>query len=88
MFGNAPRTMQYGVAGPSNYGLQASLQRTFKIYNDRAKFIFRADCQNVTNKTTFSGIGVNMNSSTFGQVTTATGNTGARDFMFSGRIRF
>jgi hypothetical protein len=42
----------------------------------------------VTNKVTFSGINTAVNSTTFGEVSSATSNSGSRDFQFSGRIRF
>jgi hypothetical protein len=44
--------------------------------------------QNVTNKVTFGGIGTNVDSSSFGTVSSATSNTGSRDFQFSGRLNF
>ena len=52
------------------------------------KFIFAVDCQNLTNKVTFGGIGANVDSASFGTVSTATNNGGSRDFQFSGRINF
>ncbi len=61
--------------------------RTFDI-SERLKFVFRADCQNIPNKVTLSGIAVNPDSTNFGTVSGATGNTASRDFQFSGRINF
>jgi hypothetical protein len=37
---------------------------------------------------TFGGIGVSMNAANFGAPTSATSNTGSRDFQFSGRLNF
>jgi hypothetical protein len=88
MFGDAPRSAVFGLRNPSVYNLNASLRRTFNVTPERVKFVFAVDCQNVTNKVTFGGIGVNMNSSNFGMVSTATSNTGSRDFQFSGRLNF
>jgi hypothetical protein len=65
-----------------------SIRRSFNITPERVKFIFAVDCQNVTNKVTFGGIQTNINTATFGTVTTATSNTASRDFQFSGRITF
>lgn len=87
-FGDAARTMAYdGLRNPSAYSLNGSISRIFDI-SERFKFVFRADCQNITNKVTFSGIQTSMDSTNFGTVGGATGNTGSRDFQFSGRINF
>lgn len=82
--GDAPRT-SLGLRNPSNYDIDMSLRRSFNITPERVKFLFQADCSNITNKVRFGGIGVNVSASTFGQVTSASGN---RDFQFSGRITF
>jgi hypothetical protein len=88
MFGDAPRSAVFGLRNPSVYNMNASLRRTFNVTPERVKFVFAVDCQNVTNKVTFSGIGVSTNSSSFGTVGSATSNTGSRDFQFSGRLNF
>jgi hypothetical protein len=88
MLGDAPRTAAYGLRAPSVYNLNASVRRTFNLTPERVKFIFAVDCQNVTNKVTFSGIGAGVNTASFGTVSSATSNTGSRDFQFSGRISF
>jgi len=88
MFGDASRTLAYdGLRNPSNYSLNGSVSRTFDI-TERWKFVFRADCQNIPNKVNFGGIQANMDNTNFGTVGSATGNTGSRDFQFSGRINF
>jgi hypothetical protein len=88
MFGDAPRVLPFdGLRNPSVYNLNASVRRTFDI-TEKWKFIFGADCQNLTNKVTFSGINASINSSNFGTVSGATGNNGSRDFQFSGRLNF
>ena len=89
MLGDAARVMSFdGLRNPSVYNLNASIRRSFNITPERVKFIFAVDCQNVTNKVTFGGIGVSVNSSNFGAPTSATSNTGSRDFQFSGRLNF
>lgn len=87
MIGDAPRTAAFGLRGPGVYNLNMGVRRSFDV-TERFKFIFAVDCQNVTNKVTFSGINTAINSTTFGQVSSATSNSGSRDFQFSGRIRF
>ncbi len=89
MIGDAARVMPFdGLRNPSVYNINASIRRSFNLTPERVKFIFAVDCQNVTNKVTFGGIGVNVDSSNFGAPTTATSNTGSRDFQFSGRLNF
>lgn len=83
MFGDAARVLPFdGLRNPSAYNLSGSVFRTFDI-TERWKFILRADCQNITNKVTFGGIQASMNNAAFGTVSSATGNTGSRDFQFS-----
>ncbi len=52
MIGDLGRVAPYGLRGPSVYRLTSAVTRTFDI-TDRTKFIFRVDCQNVTNTVTF-----------------------------------
>jgi hypothetical protein len=89
MFGDAPRVMPFdGLRNPSVYNMNASIRRSFNLTPERVKFIFAVDCQNVTNKVTFGGIGASMDAANFGAPTSATSNTGSRDFQFSGRLNF
>jgi hypothetical protein len=89
--GNITRVAPDGLRGPNVYRLTMALSRTFDI-TDRYKFVFRVDCQNVTNHTTFGNnaqnntIGVNINSSAFGTLGGASADP--RAFQFSGRINF
>ena len=87
MIGDAPRSAPFGLRNPSEYNVDMGVQRTFTITEDRLKFIFRADCSNVTNHVTFSSIGVTMDNATFGTVGAA-GTQPSRDFQFSGRLNF
>jgi hypothetical protein len=97
MIGDAPRTGM-NLWSPSHYNINASVRRSFNITrSERVKFIFQADCNNVTNKVTFGGINttwtapaaatptVQPATSAFGEVTSVSGN---RDFQFSGRFNF
>jgi len=86
--GTAPRSGALNTWSPSSYNINMGLQRSFNLTPERVKFIFKAECFNVTNKVTFGGINTvwsPSSSSTFGQVTKASGN---RDWQFSGRITF
>jgi hypothetical protein len=86
--GDTPRSAALNAWAPSSYNLNMAVQRSFSISRERVKFIFRADCFNVSNKVTFGGISQtwsSASSSTFGQITSASGN---RDWQFSGRFTF
>jgi hypothetical protein len=89
--GNLTRVAPDGLRGPDTYRLTMALSRTFDL-SDRFKFVFRVDCQNVTNHTTFGNnaqnnqITLNVNSSTFGTLNFASADS--RAFQLSGRINF
>ena len=85
--GDAARTRPLNLVAPSKYNMDASIRRTFNITPERVKFIFEADCLNVSNKVTFGGISTawGPGSKTFGAVGSASGN---RDFQFAGRVNF
>lgn len=51
--GDAPRSIS-SLRTPSRYNDDAAIQRSFNITHERVKFIFRADCFDVSNKVTFS----------------------------------
>jgi hypothetical protein len=91
MFGDAARIMSYdGLRNPSVYNLNGSVRRTFDL-TERFKFVFAADCQNITNKVTFSGIGVGLNTASFGEVSSSragsTSNSRSRRVHPAGGIR-
>jgi hypothetical protein len=88
MIGDAPRASPFGLRNPGVPNLNLGLRRSFDLGPERLKFVFAADCQNVANKVTFSGINVGADSATFGTVSSATNNGGSRDFQFSGRLNF
>ena len=89
--GNVTRVAPYGLRGQGTYRLAASVSRTFNI-TERLNFVFRVDCQNVTNHTTFGNnaqnnqIGVNVSNSNFGTLNFA--STDSRAFQFGGRLQF
>jgi hypothetical protein len=76
------------LRNPGVPNLNMGVRRAFPLGSERLQFVFAADCQNVANKVTFSGISTALDSSAFGTVSGATGNTGSRDFQFSGRFNF
>jgi hypothetical protein len=89
MIGDAPRAAPFGLRNPGVPNLNLGLRRAFALNrSERIQFVFAADCQNVANKVTFTGINVGVDSATFGAVGSATSNTGSRDFQFSGRLNF
>ncbi|ADW70857.1 TonB-dependent receptor [Granulicella tundricola] len=51
--GDAPRSIS-SLRAPSKYNDDAAIQRSFNLSRERVKFIFRADCFDVSNKVTFS----------------------------------
>jgi hypothetical protein len=55
MIGDAPRSGPFGLRGPGAYNLNMGRRRSFKIVS-ASSFIFGVDCQNVTNKVTFTCI--------------------------------
>jgi hypothetical protein len=89
--GDSDRVAPYGLRAQSNFRLTMSVNRTFDITN-RYKFVFRVDCNNVTNHVTFGNnfqnnqIGVNPTAATFGEVIGASNDS--RSFQFQGRIKF
>jgi Carboxypeptidase regulatory-like domain len=86
--GDAPREIPSLLRNPGTPNLNLGLRRTFPLGPERLKFVFAVDCQNVANKVTFGGISTAIDSTAFGTVSSATSNTGSRDFQFSGRFNF
>ena len=90
--GSAPRDSTE-LRAPSSYNVDAALQRSFDITKERVKFVFRADCFDVTNKVTFSiaqgqSVSVSAPSTSATSFGRLSGYSGNRRFQFSGRITF
>jgi len=93
MIGDAPRGGAFGVRAPNNGRIAAGVRRTFPI-TEGIRFTFSADVQNLLNSVTFggggggtvTGIGQNINTSSFGTLGTASSDS--RDFQFAGRVSF
>jgi hypothetical protein len=84
-FGNIARELAFGLRDTPTFDQDLSVRREFKVW-ERVRFLFQADVFNVTNSVRFSGIGTNVDSSSFGTVSTQ-GNT-PRKFQLSARITF
>jgi hypothetical protein len=68
-FGNTPRGAPYGLFAPSLLDEDISLRRQISI-TERLKLALSGDFFNITNSVYFAAPGTNIDSSTFGQVTT------------------
>ncbi|MBS1851565.1 MAG: TonB-dependent receptor [Acidobacteria bacterium] len=85
-FGNTPRTLAFGSLRYQWYKNESvSVSKTFQI-RENISFQFKADAFNLFNRTQFGGIGTNIASSGFGQVTTQSNIP--RQLQFEGMIRF
>jgi len=85
-FGNTPRTLAFSSLRYQWFKNESlSLSKTFPI-RERFSFQFKADAFNVFNRTQFGGIGTNIDSVGFGQVTTQSNIP--RQLQFEGMVRF
>jgi hypothetical protein len=72
------------LTGPNAFTLDASLQKTFSV-TERWKFQLGAQAQGSTNHPNFGTPTSNITSSTFGRITSASGN---RIMILTGRVTF
>jgi hypothetical protein len=72
------------IEGPANLGLDMNLIKRIKMAENK-EFEFRLDALNVLNHPNFGNPVLNINSNTFGRITTATGN---RTFVANLRLNF
>lgn len=84
-FGNVPRTLPYGLRAPSVWDVDLTARRQFPI-TERVKFVFAVDAFNVFNAVQFGGLGTNIESANFGQVTTQANSP--RKLQINARINF
>jgi hypothetical protein len=85
-FGNTPRTLAYSsLRNQWAMNESVSITKTFPI-KENVSFQFKADAFNVFNRSQFGGIGTDITSSTFGQVS-GQSNT-PRQLQFEGIVRF
>jgi hypothetical protein len=73
-----------GVKGPGALGLDMALSKRVRI-NERTMFTLRADAINILNKPQWGLPSTNINSTTFGRITTA---TGSRTVLVNARVDF
>jgi trimeric autotransporter adhesin len=81
VFGNSPRNF---IMGPGTVQNNMALSKTMQMGETRSLEI-RATINNVFNTVQYSGIDTNVQSPTFGQVTSA---GSMRSFQFTSRFRF
>jgi len=95
VIGSTARTAPLGLRGPSNYNVDASVRRTFDIWNkENVKFVFEANSFNLLNHVWFGSTSTNATGSinqsvgngSFGTVA-GQANT-PRVFQFAGHINF
>ena len=84
-FGNTPRSAPYGLFAPSLLGTDISVRRQISI-TERVKVALSGDFFNITNSVYFAAPGTNIDSATFGQVTT-TANL-PRKLQINARLTF
>jgi hypothetical protein len=84
-FGNEPRSAPYGLRVPTNWELDSTIRRTFPI-RERISFQLSADFFNLLNNVIFAAPATNIDSATFGTVTTT--QNSPRRIQFSGRLSF
>jgi hypothetical protein len=84
-FGNLPRSAPFGLLGPYNLDEDLSLRREIAIH-ERLKMAFEANMFNITNSVHFGSPGANIDSATFGEVTSQANLP--RKVQFNARITF
>jgi hypothetical protein len=72
------------LSGPGAFGMDLNLVKRFRI-SERVNFEFRLDAINALNHPVFGNPVTNINNTSFGRITTATGN---RVLVLNGRISF
>lgn len=84
-FGNVPRAAPYGLTSPTNWEIDSSLRKSIPIH-ENLKASISADFFNLLNNVVFAPPATNIDSSTFGKVTTT--QNSPRRIQLSGRITF
>ena len=72
------------IEGPANLGLDMNLIKRIKL-DESKEFEFRLDALSILNHPVFGAPALNINASTFGRITSATGN---RTFVFNLRLNY
>jgi hypothetical protein len=83
--GNVPRSAPFGLLAPHLANEDVSLRREFVIH-EKVTFALQADAFNITNAVYFTAPGANIDSASFGTLTSQ--NNLPRKIQLSGRITF
>jgi hypothetical protein len=84
-FGNLPRSAPFGLFGPYLFNEDVSLRREIRL-RERMRVAFEANMFNITNSVHFSAPVTNIDSATFGQVSSQANLP--RKVQFNARITF
>ncbi|HWB86531.1 MAG TPA: TonB-dependent receptor [Bryobacteraceae bacterium] len=84
-FGNTPRSAPFGLRGPSTLDEDITLRREIFI-RERVRFSIEANMFNITNSVVFNSPATNIDSATFGQVSSQTNLP--RKVQFNARFSF
>jgi hypothetical protein len=84
--GKVARSAPFGLFAPHNAGVDLSVRREFHIVRERVRLALQADAFNVNNAVHFGTPGTNIDSATFGTVSTMANQP--RKLQFSGRVSF
>jgi hypothetical protein len=83
-FGSAGRN---NLRGPNFFEIDTTIYRTFSI-SERVKFQLRAEALNLLNHANFNLPDANVNSTTFGFITSTFGPNQSRQWRFGARLNF
>jgi hypothetical protein len=83
--GNIARSAPFGLFSPHNAGIDMSVRREFAL-REHLRLALQADAFNINNAVHFGAPGTNIDSASFGTVTTMANQP--RKLQFSGRITF
>jgi len=99
--GDTARTAPYGLRGPGNYNIDASVRRSFNVWNrENVKFVLEANTFNALNHTWFGSSSTNATGSIGSSVTSSTAASDTslgtvagqantpRVFQFAGHFNF
>jgi hypothetical protein len=84
-YGNTPRVGAFGITNPSTYNIDMNLRRNFSLA-EHIKLILQADAFNIFNLVNFSPPSTNINSSSFGKITSQA--NAPRVLQLSARVQF
>ena len=70
-YGTAPRN---AIVGPGTYTFDLSASKSFRIYGENHRLLFRAEMFNAVNTPQFGNPGATLGTGTFGRVTSTAGD--------------